>query len=193
LSAGRLAALGATLDFHHGLLPALGAHMHVVYEGRVFSVEVGKRRFPNGREHNVTIVRHPPSVVLIPVEEDGRVVLVKQYRAALDRELWEFPAGSLDAGESADAAARRECEEEIGRVPRRVERLGAWFPTPGYCDEEMIFYRVSDLHAPPLDSPHAPDDDEDITAASFTLADVRAMSQRGDIVDLKTAFALTLI
>jgi len=167
--------------------------MHVVYEGRVFSVEVGKRLFPNGREHNVTIVRHPPSVVLIPVEEDGRVVLVKQYRAALDRELWEFPAGSLDAGESADAAARRECEEEIGRVPRRVERLGAWFPTPGYCDEEMIFYRVSDLHAPRPDSPHAPDDDEDITAASFTLADVRAMSQRGDIVDLKTAFALTLI
>ena len=167
--------------------------MHVVYEGRVFSVEVGKRLFPNGRERNVTIVRHRPSVVLIPVEEDGRVVLVKQYRAALDRELWEFPAGSLDAGESADAAARRECEEEIGRVPRRVERLGAWFPTPGYCDEEMIFYRVSDLHASPPDSPHAPDEDEDITAASFTIADVRAMSQRGDIVDLKTAFALTLI
>ena len=167
--------------------------MHVVYEGRVFSVEVGKRLFPNGRERNVTIVRHRPSVVLIPVEEDGRVVLVKQYRAALDRELWEFPAGSLDAGESADAAARRECEEEIGRVPRRVERLGAWFPTPGYCDVELIFYRVSDLHAPRPDSAHAPDDDEDITAASFTLADVRAMSQRGDIVDLKTAFALTLI
>jgi ADP-ribose pyrophosphatase len=167
--------------------------MAIVYEGRVFSVEVSKRRFPNGREHNVTIVRHPQSVVLIPVEEDGRVVLVKQYRAALDRELWEFPAGSLDAGESADAAAARECEEEIGRVPRRIERLGAWFPTPGYCDEEMIFYRVSDLHAPSPDSPHAADDDEDITAASFTLAEARAMSQRGDIVDLKTAFALTLI
>ena len=167
--------------------------MNLVYEGRVFSVEVGNRRFPGGREHDVAIVRHPPSVVLIPVEEDGRVVLVKQYRPALDRELWEFPAGSIDADESADAAARRECEEEIGRVPHRLERLGAWFPTPGYCDEEMIFYRVSDLRAPPPDSPHAPDEDEDITAASFTLAGVRAMAQRGDIVDLKTAFALTLI
>src|SRR5438876_2963572 len=170
-----------------------GGAMHVVYEGRVFSVEVGKRLFPNGREHNVTIVRHRPSVVLIPVEEDGRVVLVKQYRAALDRELWEFPAGSLDAGESADAAARRECEEEIGRVPRRVERLGAWFPTPGYCDEEMIFFRVSDLHVPPPDSIHEPDDDEDIESRRVTIAEARAMVTRGEIVDLKTAYALTLI
>src|SRR5437867_674689 len=100
-----------------------------VYEGRVFSVEVGRRRFPDGRDHEVAIVRHRPSVVLIPVEDDGRIVLVRQYRPALDRELWEFPAGSLDAGESADAAARRECEEEIGRAPDRIERLGGWFPT----------------------------------------------------------------
>jgi ADP-ribose pyrophosphatase len=167
--------------------------MSIVYQGRVFSIEVARRRFSNGREHEVTIVRHPPSVVLIPVEDDGRIVLVKQYRAALDRELWEFPAGSLDAGESPDDAARRECEEEIGRVPDRIERLGAWFPTPGYCDEEMIFYRVSGLRLPPPDSPHRPDEDEDITAAPFSVAEARAMSRRGEIVDLKTAFALTLI
>ena len=167
--------------------------MTIVYEGRVFSVEAGRRRFPDGREHEVTIVRHPPSVVLIPFEDDGRVVLVKQYRAALDRELWEFPAGSLDAGESPDEAARRECEEEIGRAPASIERLGAWFPTPGYCDEEMIFFRVARLQIPPPDSPHRPDEDENITAAPFSLAEVRAMSRRGEIVDLKTAFALTLI
>src|SRR5437867_4886784 len=167
--------------------------MPIIYRGRVFSVEVDTRRFPDGRDHEVAVVRHPPSVVLIPIEHGGRLVLIKQYRASVDRELWELPAGSVEPGESADAAARRECEEEIGRAPARVERLGAWSPTPGYCDEEMIFYRVSDLHAPPPDSPHAPDDDEDITAASFTLADVRAMSQRGEIVDLKTAFALTLV
>src|SRR5437870_1745661 len=120
-------------------------NMPIVYKGKVFSVEVDKRRFPNGREHEVAIVRHPPSVVLIPVEADGRVVVIKQYRAPIDREMWEFPAGSLDRDESADAAARRECEEEIGRVPARVERLAALFPTPGYCDEEMIFFRVSAL------------------------------------------------
>jgi ADP-ribose pyrophosphatase len=167
--------------------------MSVVYKGRVFSVEVEQRRFPNGREHDVAIVRHPPSVVLIPFEDDGRVVLIKQYRPALDRELWEFPAGSVDADESADAAAKRECEEEIGRAPDQVQRLGAWYPTPGYCDEELIFFRVSGLRQPPADSRHKPDDDEDIRSYSMTVAEAKAMVIGGDIVDLKTAFALTLI
>src|SRR5580765_6759803 len=167
--------------------------MSIVYKGRVFSVEVEQRRFPNGRQHDVAIVRHPPSVVLIPVEDDGRVVLIKQYRPALDRELWEFPAGSLNPGESAEAAARRECEEEIGRAPARVERLGGWYPTPGFCDEQLIFFRVSDLRTPPADSPHKPDDDENIQPQTVTIAEARAMVQRGEIIDLKTAYALTLL
>jgi ADP-ribose pyrophosphatase len=167
--------------------------MPIVYKGRVFSVEVGQRRFPDGRVHEIAIVRHPPSVVLIPVEDDGKVVLITQYRPALDRELWEFPAGSVAPGESQEAAARRECEEEIGRVPARVERLGGWYPTPGYCDEQLIFFRVSDLRTPPPASPHTPDDDENIEPRPVTIAEARAMVQNGDIVDLKTAFALTLI
>ena len=167
--------------------------MSIVFTGRVFSVEVETRRFPNGRDHQVEIVRHSPAVVVIPIEDDGRIVLIKQYRAAIDRELWEVPAGSVDSGESADAAAQRECEEEIGRVPERVERLGAWYPTPGYCDEEMIFFRATGLRAPAQNSPHKPDPDEDITARTFTLADARAMVTRGEIVDLKTVYALTLI
>jgi ADP-ribose pyrophosphatase len=167
--------------------------MPIVYQGRVFSVEAGKRTFPNGREHEVAIVRHRPSVVLIPVEDDGRIVLVRQYRAPIDRLTWELPAGSLDAGESAEAAARRECEEEIGRVPKRLERLGAWYPAPGYCDEELIFFRASELHAPAPDSIHKPDEDEDIESRSVTIAEARAMVAPGQIVDLKTAYALTLI
>jgi len=167
--------------------------MPIIFKGRVFSVETGKRRFPDGREHDVEIVRHPPCVVLIPVEDDGRVVMVRQYRAPIDRETWEFPAGSLEPGEAAEAAARRECEEEIGRAPHRVERLGAWYPTPGYCDEEMIFFRVLDLRDPAPGSTHRPDEDEDITTRSVSVEDARAMARRGDIVDLKTAYALTLI
>jgi len=62
--------------------------MPIIFKGRVFSVEVDTRRFPDGREHEVAVVRHPPSVVLIPIEHDGRVVLIKQYRASVDRELW---------------------------------------------------------------------------------------------------------
>ena len=167
--------------------------MPIVFKSRVFSVEVARKCYPNGREHEVAIVRHPPSVVLIPLEDDGRVVVIKQYRAPIDQETWEFPAGGLDPGESADAAARRECEEEIGRVPERVEQLASLFPTPGYCDEEMIFFRVSDLRQPPPDSPHKPDEDEDIQARTITIAEARAMLARGDIVDLKTAYALTLV
>jgi ADP-ribose pyrophosphatase len=167
--------------------------MPIVYKGRVFSVEVDRKRFPNGETHDVAIVRHPPAVVIIPLESDGRVVLIKQFRAAVDRELWEVPAGSVDEGESAEAAAKRECEEEIGRAPQRVERLGAWYPTPGYCDEEMIFFRATDLREPPPDSPHTHDEDEDITAQSFTVAAARAMVSRGEIIDLKTAYALTLL
>jgi ADP-ribose pyrophosphatase len=167
--------------------------MPTVYSGRVFTVVVEKRAFPNGSQHQVEIVRHRPSVVLIPIEDDGRVVLVRQYRAPIDRMTWEFPAGSLDEGESAEAAARRECEEEIARVPEQVERLGAWYPVPGYCDEEMVFFRLSGLRSPPPDSPNAPDKDEDIESRSVTIAEARSMIARGEIVDLKTAFGLTLL
>ena len=159
----------------------------------MFSVETGRRRFPNGTEHDVAIVRHAPSVVLIPIDGDGRVIIVRQYRAPLDREIWEFPAGRLDEGESAEDAARRECEEEIGVVPHRVERLGGFYAAPGFCDEELIFFRVSDLRPPPPDSPNKPDEDEDITTRTVPVAEVRAMLARGEIVDLKTAYALTLI
>ncbi len=167
--------------------------MAIAFKGKVFSVESGTKRFPNGREHHVDIVRHAPSVIIVPVEDDGRVVLIRQYRAALDRELWEVPAGSLDEGESVEAAAARECEEEIGRTPSRVERLGALYPTPGYCDELMNFVRVSGLRAPAPDSPHKPDEDEYIAARRFTIDEARAMVERGDIVDLKSAYALTLV
>jgi ADP-ribose pyrophosphatase len=167
--------------------------MSIIYEGKVFSVEVERRRFPDGREHTVEIVRHAPSVVLIPFQDDGRVVIVKQYRAPLDRETWEFPAGRVDAGESPEDAARRECEEEITLVPQHLVRLRGLFPAPGFCDEELIFFRVSDLHPPPPDSPHEPDEDEDIETRTVTIAEARAMVERGEIVDLKTAYALTLI
>src|SRR6516165_7552745 len=149
--------------------------METVFKGKVFSVEIGKRRFPNGQEHVVEIVRHSGSVVLIPFDDDGRVVIIKQYRAPLDREMWEFPAGRLDEGESADDTARRECEEEIGLVPHRVERIRGLYPAPGFCDEELIFFRVSDLREPAAGSTHKPDDDEDITTRVISVADARAM------------------
>src|ERR1700704_5781427 len=107
--------------------------MPIVYKGRVFSVEVGNARFPNGTEHEVATVRHVPCVVLIPIQEDGRVVLIRQYRHSVRRDLWELPAGGINPNESPDAAAARECEEEIGLTPHRLVRLTALFPSPGFC------------------------------------------------------------
>ena len=164
-----------------------------VYRGRVFSVEVDNFLLPNGRKAQVTVVRHPPSVVIIPVEDDGRIVLIRQYRHALKREIWEVPAGNLEPGESPEEAAKRECEEKIGLVPDSIERLGAFYPVPGYCDEEMIFYRVSGLKPPAPGSTHKPDDDEDIRSRAMPTTEAKAMVTRGEIIDLKTAYALTLI
>ena len=167
--------------------------MSIVYQGRVFSVDVDRVRFPDGREHEVAAVRHPPSVVLIPMKDDDHVILIRQFRAVIGREMWELPAGSTDPGEPPEAAAVRECEEEIGLVPGKIERLGGLFSAPGFCDEELIFFRVSDLQPPPLGSPRKPDEDEDIQPRVVTIAEAKAMAASGEIIDLKTAFGLTLI
>ena len=149
---------------------------------------------PNGRTVTLDMVRHRGSVVLLPMQDDGHIVLIRQYRYALDRWIWELPAGSLDAGEDPAAAAARECEEEIGLVPGRVEFAGAWYPTPGFCTEVMNYYRLTGLRAPDPDGPQAhKDEDEDIRVHVFTLDEAREMVRRGDIIDLKTAWGLTLV
>ena len=163
------------------------------FKGRIFTVTVDRVTIPNGRTVSLDMVRHPGSVVLIPMRDDGRVVLIRQYRYALDRWIWELPAGSLDAGEDPAAAAARECEEEIGLVPGRVEFAGAWYPTPGFCTEVMNYYRLGDLRERGSEGPPAhKDEDEDIRVHVFALDEARAMVRRGDIVDLKTAWGLTL-
>ena len=169
--------------------------MAIVCSTRVFAVDIEQVAAPDGsgRTHEIATIRHAPCVVLIPVLDDGRIVLIRQYRHSVKRVLWEFPAGSIDPGETPEAAAIRECEEETSLAPSRVERLTTMLPAPGYCDEEMVFFRVAGLHAPAPDSTHKPDEDEDITVHPTTVAEARAMLARGDIVDLKTAYALTLI
>jgi ADP-ribose pyrophosphatase len=162
-----------------------------VYEGKVFRVERERVRLPHGPTVDMDIVRHAASAVIVPVPEPGHVVLIRQYRHAVGRWLWEVPAGSVDAGESPEQAARRECHEEIGQVPDTVVRLGSLFPTPGYCDEEMIFFRVSGLSEPP--DAAAVDEDEHIEARTFTLRDARDMVRRGEIIDMKTVVALSMI
>jgi ADP-ribose pyrophosphatase len=162
-----------------------------VYDGTVFAIDRDRVRMPNGRDVTVDVVRHVKSVVLLPIPEPGHVILIRQYRYPLNRWLWELPAGSVDEGEQPEAAARRECHEEIGQVPDTVVRLASLHPTPGYCDEEMLFFRVSGLSVPPEAATR--DEDEDIEPRVFTLADAREMVRRGEITDMKTVAGLGMI
>jgi ADP-ribose pyrophosphatase len=162
-----------------------------VYDGNVFKVDRDRVRMPNGREVTVDVIRHAKSVVLMPVPGPGQVILIRQFRYAVGASLWELPAGSVDEGESPEQAAVRECHEEIGQVPQTVVRLSALYPTPGYCDEEMIFYRLSNLEVPTSEA--ALDEDEDIEARVFELREAREMVRRGEIVDMKTVVGLGML
>src|SRR5690348_9281182 len=149
--------------------PIIPEKIRKVFEGRIFTVQVETITLPKGGTFNAEIVRHPGSVVLVPMTADGNVILVRQYRHAIGRWVWELPAGSLEPGEDPARAAARECQEEIGLIPARSEKLGSLFPTPGYCDEEMNFYRLTGLREPTAadEAAHA-DADEDIETRAFT-------------------------
>ena len=165
----------------------------VVYTGRIFRLEVDRVTLPGGHTINMELVRHPGSVVLLPVPEPGSIILIRQYRYAIDRWIWELPAGTLKPGEDPVAAAARECEEEIGLAPGRVTRLRGYYPTPGFCDEEMIYCRCEDLRPPAPDSTVRKDEDEDLEPRTFTVSEAGALVASGEIVDLKTLAGLTLV
>jgi ADP-ribose pyrophosphatase len=173
--------------------PLLPHEIKKIYDGRIFSVVVEKVTLPKGSPLDVEVIRHPGSVVIVPVTAAGDIVLVRQYRHAIGRWLWELPAGSLKKGENAEHAAIRECVEEIGLVPSKMDRLGAFLPTPGYCDEEMFFYRATGLREPAAGDEAQPDEDEDIETKAFPPDELRRMIRFGEIVDLKTAAAMMWI
>ena len=174
--------------------PVVPAQIRKVFDGKVFSVTVESITLPRGHRLDAEIIRHPGSVVIIPVTDPGEIVLVRQYRHAIGRFAWELPAGTLKPGEDRSSAAVRECHEEIGRIPAAVEALGSFYPTPGYCDEEMHFYRATGLRMPAAgDAPAHQDEDEDIETKPFSLNAIRAMIASGEVIDLKTVAGLWLI
>jgi ADP-ribose diphosphatase len=173
--------------------PLAPTDVRKIYEGRVLTLQIETIPLPNGGELKAEIIRHPGSVVIVPVTDAGEIVLVRQYRPAIGRSAWELPAGSLKPGEGIESAAQRECHEEIGLVPGRLERLGAFYPTPGYCDELMHFYRATGLRKPREDEKAEQDEDEDIEARPFGLEALKAMIAGGEIIDLKTIAGLALL
>ena len=173
--------------------PIVPREIRKIFDGRVFSVHIESIPLPGGGELQAEIVRHPGSVVIIPVASDGRIILVRQYRPAIGRWAWELPAGSLKPHENVEHAALRECHEEIGLIAARLEKLGSFFPTPGYCDEEMNFYRATGLRKPAAHETAEPDEDEDLEPQPFSVEEIQRMIGAGEIVDLKTVAGIALL
>ena len=142
---------------------------------------------PNGRRVEFDLVRHPGAAAVVPFMDDGRVLLIRQFRFATGGEILEIPAGKLDPGEAPEACAARELEEETGYRAGRLERLGSIWTTPGFCDEIIHLYAAFDLE--PADQRLEPD--EIIELVPTPLADALD-SLSGPLVDGKTATALLL-
>lgn len=165
-----------------------------VYRGRVFDVTVDRVAYPDGRVVNMDVVRHRGSVVLLPVPAPDRIMLIKQYRYVVNRWLWELPAGGLEPDETIDAAALRECHEEIGKIAGRVKRLCTLFPSPGFCDEAMTFVLLTELRdRRPGEAAPDQDPDELLTVKECSMAEAREMVRLGEIVDMKTVVGLGMI
>jgi ADP-ribose pyrophosphatase len=171
--------------------PGLTLTTRNIYRGRIFTVDIDRVKLPHGPEIDLEVVRHPGSVVIIPIPAPGEIILVRQYRHVVGRYLWELPAGSLAHGEDPMEGARRECHEEIGLVPGTLEQVAALYPTPGFCSERMFFYRCTDLQKPTTEAHQ--DEDENLEPRTFTLNEIRKMLRTGDIADMKTAVGLGLM
>ena len=160
--------------------PGTTLSSRTIYSGRVFTIARDRVRLPNGHETIMDVVRHGASVILIPMPDPTHVVLVRQYRYSIDRWVWELPAGTLEPDEDVETAARRECEEETGQVADVVERVGTFYPTPGYSDEQMIFFRLTGLTAPAEPAPL--DADEVLEPRVLAIDEARQLVSTADII-----------
>jgi ADP-ribose diphosphatase len=159
-----------------------------LYEGRVLSLDVDEVSEPGGVTGTREVVRQTGSVAALPVLDDGRIVLVRQYRYAVSAFVWELPAGRRDPSESPEAGARRELEEEVGLRAASLEPISTFWTTPGFCDEVMHLFRATGLER----IPPRPEADERIEPGTFTLDEAMAMVARGEIREGKTLVALLL-
>lgn len=161
-----------------------------LYDGRVVDLGLERVTLPNGRTIELEIVRHPGAAAVAAVDDESRVVLIHQYRAAAAGWLWELPAGVLDRpDELPEACARRELEEEVGLTADSVEPLGRVLPTPGYSTEVIHLFLARGLRTGTV----ARGDDEIIGDVRRVAVDeALAMVERGDIVDAKTVAGLHL-
>jgi ADP-ribose pyrophosphatase len=158
----------------------------VVYPGRAFTIRRDTLRLPDGREAKFDIVEHVGSVVIIPIDVEGNLLFVRQYRHASGLDLLELPAGTLDVDEAPEACARREVREETGMAAGNLKELGGFYLAPGYSTEYMFVYLATGLYPDPLEA----DADEFLTVERIPLAKALASAAHGGIPDAKSLAAL---
>jgi len=156
------------------------------YRGRIIQVYSERLLYPDGREYDIDLVRHPGAAAMVAVDDRSRVCLVRQYRHGVEDFLWEIPAGKLDAGEAPEVCAVRELAEEAGVTAGRWTALGLYYPAPGLFTELIYLFLAQDLK---LSAPD-PDSDEELELQWLPLEDAIELTLNGAINDGKTALAL---
>ena len=160
-----------------------------IYQGRILDFEVDRVRLPSGVEAEREVVRHKGAVVVLPLHENGRVELVRQYRYPPDEILLELPAGKLDPGENPGECAMRELAEETGWRATEIHELGSFFTTPGFSDEILHAFVATGLAPAPE---VVPDPDEAIENVTMTMDETLEACHDGRIRDSKTLAVLLL-
>lgn len=159
-----------------------------IYDGKIISLQVDDVRLPDGNEAKREIVKHPGAVAVIPVTNEGKIILVRQYRKALERTLVEIPAGRIEPDEDPMLTATRELEEETGLGTKDIAYLQSFATSPGFADEIIHLYVAKGLY--PIEEPAAGDEDEFIERLEITIEEAEEMVGSGEIYDAKTSFAI---
>ena len=158
----------------------------VVFEGRILKLRIDTVQTADGRRSTREIIEHADCVAVIAVDADDNVLLVKQFRKALEKELLEIPAGGIDEGEDAEAAVIREMQEEVGYLPQKMERLCGLYSSPGFCNEYLHLYLATDLTPGKLYA----EDTAGIEVVRVPVAEIGDLVTSGKIEDAKTMAGL---
>lgn len=158
----------------------------LVYAGRAVKLRVDTVKTASGRETTREIVEHSDCVAIIAIDANDNVLLVNQFRKPVERELLEIPAGGIEPGEDPVSAVRREMSEETGYLPRKVERLGGFYSTPGYCTEYLYLYLATDL----IPNQQQAEDTEGIKLARVPIGQIPSLITSGSVCDAKSIAAL---
>jgi ADP-ribose pyrophosphatase len=161
----------------------------LVFKGKAVTLRKDVIELPDGRRSSREIIDHPGSVSIVPVLDDGRLVLIKQFRLATRGVIWEIPAGTMERGEKAEACARRELEEETGYRARKMELLFEAYLAPGYSVELMRFFMATGLE----EREQKTDEEEIIEVKRLALRSVIRMIESNEIKDAKSIAAISYL